>query len=137
MNYKESLAIVMMLHKRIPSDKRATQAEIMERAKGYAVSMAAEDFETVKKAAEFIIRTSIFYPSEKEILEAVKRCKIAEVTPITEAESVNDPEMEEYIEAFCNWIGFEGEPKEDALEEYYDKHPERLEKMRRFLKYEE
>lgn len=137
MNYKESISIVKMLHSAFPSDRKATPGELMERAKGYAVTFADENVLTVKAAAEYIIRTSNWYPTTKEILEAVKRSKISEVTPITQAEPIHDAELEEYIEAFCEWIGFEGEPNDKALDNYYEQYPERLEKMKGWLKYEE
>ena len=138
MNYKESLIIVSMLHAAYPADKKATQAELMERAKGYAISMADIDFETVEAACEHIIKTSNWYPTTKEILEAVKRVKLAaEVTPIPQAEPIADAELGEYVEALCEWLGFDCEPNEEALNEYYENHPERLEKMRGWLKYEE
>ena len=140
MNVKESLMIVQIIHNAYPYDRKASNVELMERAKTYQVAMADEDFETVKEAAESIIKTSKWLPNVNEILEAVKRVKLAnitQVTPIHTAEPIADAELEEYIEAFCEWLGFDGEPNDSALDEYYEKHPERLEVMRRWLKYEE
>ena len=134
MNTKEALKIVNLLHSAYPQDKKATPAELFERATTYSVTMADEDYETVEAAALHIIRTSHWYPNPNEILEAVKRVKLdrssAAITPITTAQPIEDEALNGWLDAFCEWIGFGCEEDETAIARYYEKHPDMREKMK-------
>lgn len=140
MNTKEALKIVNILHAGIPSDKKATPSDLFARAETYAITMADEDYETVEAAAHYLLRTSKWYPAPAEILEAVKRVKLdnsTAVTPITTAEPVTDEKLNEWLDAFCEWLGFDCEENPTALDDYYDQHPEQLAKMREVFHYGE
>lgn len=119
MNIKESLRIVSILHSAYPQDKRATADELAQRAESYNIALGDYDFETVKKAAEYCIRSSKWHPTTRELLDAVARARITDaptVTPIPSKGEAPDPdEVEKYLEAFVEWIGFGCEPN-DAVE---------------------
>ncbi len=119
MKIEEAIKLVNLLHGAYPSDKKATAQDLAQRAESYNVALADYDFETVKRAAQNCIANSKFYPTTSELIDEVKRIYLtttpASVTPITEAEPVDDPEVEAYLEAFCEWIGFGCEANDDAI----------------------
>ena len=137
MNVKESLQIVNLLHSAFPQDRKATQADLFTRANTYSVALAKESYEDVRKAAEHIIQTSNWYPTTKELIKAVETVRRMEapamVTNIPKAEPIPEEDLNEYLDAFCEWIGFGCEEDSTALDRYYDKHPEMIEKMRRIF----
>lgn len=117
MNIKESIEIVTLLHAAYPQDKRTTQEELFQRAEAYSIALAEYDVQTVRKAAERCIASLKFYPTTKELLDAVSFVRLttpAEVTPITRAEPIDDEKLEAYLDAFCEWIGFGSEPNDNA-----------------------
>ena len=125
-----------ILHTAFPHDRKATPSELFQRAETYAITMADVDYETVEAAAYHIIKTQKWHPNPQEILEAVKRVELnkdTEVTPITTAQPIEDEVLNDWLEAFCDWLGFGCEEDETALGRYYEKHPERLSKMREVL----
>jgi len=135
MNTKEALKIVNLLHSSYPQDKKATPAELFERAQTYAITMADEEYETVEAAAIHIIKTSKWYPNTNEILETVKRVKLDQakaptITPITTAEPIEDEALNGWLDAFCDWIGFGCEDDDQALARYYEAHPDMRDKMK-------
>lgn len=119
MTTKEAITIVNILHSAYPQDRKATRAELSQRAESYEVALADYDFETVKRAAQNCIANSRFYPTTSELIDEVKRIYLtttpASVTPITEAEPIEDEKLEAYLDAFCEWIGF-GCEANDAVE---------------------
>lgn len=110
MNITEAIKVVQFLHASYPSDKKANNSDLAQRAQLYSVTFADYDFDTVIRAAQHCVNTSKFYPSTSELLKAVSYIRVtnvpvqapetARVTPIDEAV------IEEYVDAFCEWIGF-------------------------------
>ena len=119
MTIKDAINIVNILHSAYPQDRKATKDELAQRAESYHVALADYDAETVKRAAQNCIVNSKYYPTTAELIQEVKRIHLttvpASVTPITTAEAVDDPEVEAYLDAFCEWIGF-GCEANDAVE---------------------
>lgn len=119
MNLREAVTIVQLLHNAYPQDRKATKEELAQRAETYSISMADYDFETVRKAACHLIKTSKWYPTTKEILDSVSWVRMtdtkpkAEVSPIPKL-NIREDKVDEYLEVFCEWIGFGCEPNDDA-----------------------
>ena len=111
MNLKESIKIVQMLHTAYPQDRKATAAELSQRAQSYQVAFADYEYSVVERAAQFCIMSNKWYPTTRELLDAAARARLtASVTPITTAKPVDDAEMEKYLDAFCLWLGFGNDP---------------------------
>lgn len=119
MNIRESIEIVNLLHAAYPQDKRATREDLLQRAESYSVALADTDVELVKKAAQYHIRTSKWHPTTKELLDAVSRVRLSEVPTVTPVKTVrptvDEARLDEYLDAFCEWIGF-GEEANDSKE---------------------
>ena len=118
MKIEESIKIVNMLHAAYPQDRKATREELLARAEAYSVAFADYDVETVRKAAQHCIATNKWHPTTAELITEVKRAYLttpgASITPITRAEPINDEEVDKYLDAFCEWIGFGGEENDDV-----------------------
>ena len=111
MTLKESIKIVQMLHSAYPQDRKATAAELSQRAQSYNVAFADYEYSIVERAAQYCIMTNKWYPTTRELLDAASRARLtASVTPITTAEPVKDAELEKYLDAFCVWLGFGSDP---------------------------
>lgn len=139
MTIKESLKVVNLLHNAYPQDRKATQEELFNRAESYSILLAEYDLKTVMAAIGHLLKTCSFYPTPTEIIDAVvftKTMKEAVITSIPKAETISEEELNEWTEAFCEWIGIGSEENIHALDNYYDKHPDRFETMTRWLNYE-
>lgn len=117
MNIEESVKIVNLLHSAYPQDKKATRADLFQRAETYHIAFIDYTYETVERAARHVIATSKWLPTTAELLEEVKRAYLTQpmptVTPITRAEPIDDARLDEWLDAFCEWIGFGGEENND------------------------
>ena len=97
--------------------------------------------ESVYKAARLHISSSPYFPSPSDILDKIVRAEIvfgntlsqpaieapkAKVTPISEEVK------EEYLDAFCEMMGFGYEEDETHMKKLIDEHPE----LRGILPYE-
>lgn len=108
MNIKEAIKVVNFLHTAYTQDRKATNEELAQRAQTYSITFADYDLALVMRAAQHCVRTSKYYPTPSELLEAVKFIRLvpeqepqpARVTPIDEKV------VDEYLDAFCEWIGF-------------------------------
>lgn len=112
MTIKDAIKIVTLLHNAYPQDKRATADDLAQRAEAYHVAFADYDLETVQKAATYCIKTSKWHPTTKELIDAATRVRLSEavkVTPI-QTDTADDAEIEQYLDAFVEWIGFGCEP---------------------------
>ena len=116
MTLKESITIVNLLHSAYPQDRKATKADLSQRAESFQIALADYDFETVRRAAQHIIATSKWHPTTAELIVESKKAKLVApvVTPITTAKPVDDEKLEAYLDAFCEWIGFGGEPNDNV-----------------------
>ena len=117
MNIEESVKIVNLLHNAYPHDKKATRSDLFQRAETYHIAFCDYSFETVEAAARHIIATKKWHPTAAELLEEVKRTyltgSLPTVTPITTAKPVDDEKLDEWLDAFCEWIGFGCEENND------------------------
>lgn len=116
MNTKEAIKVVMYLHDSYPQDRKATREDLFQRAESYSVSFADIPADLVMKAATHCVNTSKWYPTTKELHDAITREKMIavppKVTPIPKAVAVDPEKVDEYLEAFCEWIGFGCEPND-------------------------
>jgi hypothetical protein len=118
MNLKESVQIVNYLHTSYPQDRNASKEELMQRAEAYHITFADYDYPTVAKAARHHIETCKWYPTTRELLDAVSWVRLTEprkanVTPIPPKLKVKDGMENELLDAFCEWIGFGQEPDDN------------------------
>lgn len=117
MNIKEAMKVVMYLHDSYPQDRKATQDDLFQRAESYSITLADYPVDIVMKAASHCVMTSKWYPTTKELLDAVQRERLLaeppKVTPIPKAVAVDPDKVDEYLEAFCEWIGFGCEPNDN------------------------
>lgn len=115
MNIKEALKLTQFLHGSYTADRKATPAELAQRAQTYSITFADYEADLVMKAAQHCINTKRFYPSTSELLEA---CNYIRMTSVPEAIAparvtpIDEKVVDEYIEAFCEWIGFGCEPND-------------------------
>ena len=143
MTIKETLKLVQFLHSAYPQDRKATQAELAQRVNTYNVMLADYDIEDVMQAAERCVATSKWHPSPQELLEAVKWVRLTQIeAPPNEIRitpcrvfPLNKDLADEYIDALCEWLTDDGDGS--ALDEFFKRHPETLEPVRRFWKNED
>ena len=116
MNIEESVKIVNLIHSAYPQDKKATRSDLFQRAETYHIALVDYDYQTVERAARHLIATSKWLPTTAELLQEVKRAYLTApaVTPITRAKPVDDARLDEWLDAFCEWIGFGCEANDDT-----------------------
>ena len=102
--------------------------------------LGAYSAESVYKAARLHMETSKFFPSPAEIREKMLKASLifeqTTVTALPTPAPVEEEKLSEWIDAFCEWIGFGTEPNDEALENYYKENPEMRAKMSGILPYE-
>lgn len=103
--------------------------------------MSFGDFEAeaVYKAARLHMETSEFFPSVADIKDKMTRARIVFGKPTVTAlpsPAQDEEKLEEWVDAFCEWIGFGEEQNDNALEEFYQKNPDMRAKMSGILPYE-
>ena len=109
MNIEESVKIVNLLHNAYPQDKKATRSDLFQRAETYHIVFADYDHPTVERAARHIIATSKWLPTTAELLQEVKRAyltKQPETVQSVKVKTEDDGRLDEWLDAFCEWIGF-------------------------------
>lgn len=108
-------------------------------ADSWEMAFGDVEAEAVFKAARFHVDTSPFFPTIADIKKKIVRATVAyaeepkspaRLTSIAGAEPIEDEKLNEWLDAFCDWIGFGCEPNEDALGDFYDKNPEMEERMK-------
>ena len=103
----------------------------------WEMDLAEYNAEDIYKAARlYIAEGNTFFPVPGALTKIIPKAQLIynappKVTVIPS--SLPDSKTTEYIESFCEWIGFGSEPNDEALDEYYEKHPEMLEPIRRAL----
>lgn len=106
----------------------------------WEMAFGSFDAEAVYKAARLHMDTNKFFPTPADIKEKMVKAKVVygetTVTALPSPATQDNEKLEEWLDAFCEWIGFGGEPNDDALEEYYQKNPEMRAKMSGILPYE-
>lgn len=114
MTIKQAAEVVALIHNSYPIDRKATPSELAARVDNYAVMFADMDAEIVKQAARRLIATSKYMPTVQELYEA---CSTVEyINAIETAEPTEyDDHYDEYLEAFCKWVGFGCEPDSGEL----------------------
>lgn len=114
MTIKQAAEIVALIHNSYPIDRKATPAELAARVDNYAVMFADIDAEIVKQAARRWIATSKYMPTVQELYEA---CSTVEYINAIESNAPGeyDAQYDEYLEAFCKWIGFGYDPENGEL----------------------
>lgn len=112
----------------------------------WELTLGSFSTEAVYKAARLHMETSPFFPNPADIRKNIVRATVAyaeekqspaRLTSISGAEPIEEEKVVEWLDAFCEWIGFGyEEPNDDALHEYYQKNPDMKKKMEGVLPYE-
>lgn len=114
--------------------KRVTDPKLM--ADSWEMNLGSYSAETVFKAARLHMTESKYFPNPADILERIPKAQLVYNSPMLPALGTGEDDAkkwEPFIDAFCQKMGFGGEPNEDIdLRDYL---PEG-EKMPPFLLYE-
>ena len=106
----------------------------------WEMQLGGFDTESVYKAARLHMATSKFFPSPADITEKMVKAKIlyseSIVTALPTPAPVEEEKLNEWVDAFCEWIGFGEEQNDNALEDFYQKNPDMRAKMSGILPYE-
>ena len=106
----------------------------------WEMQLGGFDAESVYKAARLHMATSKFFPSPADITEKMVKAKIVYsesiVTALPTPAPVEEEKLNEWVDAFCEWIGFGTEENDKALDEFYEKNPDMKAKMSGILPYE-
>lgn len=114
-------------------------------ADSWEMALGSFSADAVFKAARLHMETSPFFPTPADIRKNIVRATVAyaeeqkspaRLTSIAGAEPIEDEKVVEWLDAFCEWIGFGCEPNDDALYDYYQKNPDMKKKMEGVLPYE-
>lgn len=137
MNREEIANLLKILSKNY--QKRISPSDAKTLVDSWELTLGAFTAEEVYKAARLHMETSPFFPNPADIRKNIVRASVAyseepkspaRLTSIAGAEPIEDEKLNEWLDAFCEWIGFGCEPNEDALGDYYDKNPEMMERMK-------
>ena len=112
----------------------------------WEMALGSFSADAVFKAARLHMETSPFFPTPADIRKNIVRATVAyaeeqkspaRLTSIAGAEPIEDEKVVEWLDAFCEWIGFGyEEPNDNALYDYYQKNPDMKKKMEGVLPYE-
>ena len=137
MNREEIANLLKILSKNY--QKRISPSDAKTLVDSWELTLGAFSAEEVYKAARLHMETSVYFPNPADIRKNIVRASVAyteetkspaRLTSIAGAEPIEDEKLNEWLDAFCEWIGFGCEPNEDALGDYYDKNPEMMERMK-------
>lgn len=137
MNREEIANLLKILSKNY--QKRISPSDAKTLVDSWELTLGAFTAEEVYKAARLHMETSVYFPNPADIRKNIVRATVAyaeepkspaRLTSIAGAEPIEDEKLNEWLDAFCEWIGFGCEPNEDALGDYYDKNPEMMERMK-------
>lgn len=119
MTTKEAAKIVYQLHAAYPSDRKATEDDLLSRTEIFQITLAEIDFETVQLAVKHAINSNKFMPTVQEIYSSCKLLRtISKAGFITSDPEDYDDSQDEYLENFCKWIGLGYE--EEALPKNFE-----------------
>ena len=114
-------------------------------ADSWEMALGSFSAEAVFKASRLHMETSPFFPTPADIRKTIVRASVAyaeepkspaRLTSIAGAEPIEDEKLNEWLDAFCDWIGIGCEPNDNALYDYYQKNPDMKKKMDGVLPYE-
>lgn len=143
MNREEIANLLKILSKNY--QKRISPSDAKTLVDSWELTLGAFTAEAVYKAARLHMETSVYFPNPADIRKNIVRATVAyaeepkspaRLTSIAGAEPIEDEKVVEWLDAFCEWIGFGCEPNDDALYEYYQKNPDMKKKMEGVLPYE-
>lgn len=143
MNREEIANLLKILSKNY--QKRISPSDAKTLVDSWELTLGAFSAEAVYKAARLHMETSPFFPNPADIRKNIVRASVAyaeepkspaRLTSIAGAEPIEDEKVVEWLDAFCEWIGFGCEPNDDALYDYYQKNPDMKKKMEGVLPYE-
>ena len=119
MTREETIKLLAMVRANYPNVKISDPSATVS---AWEMALGGYSAEAVFKSARLHMMTSKFFPTPADILEKLVRSEIvyngpdikqipapkAFVSPIPEEN------VDEYLEVFCEWIGFGCEPNDDA-----------------------
>lgn len=116
MTIKEATEIVYFLHSAYPTDRKATEQDLLARIETFSIMLADFDYSIVNLAAKQWVKSNSYLPNIKEILAACKLLKNIEQANFIEPEQLQEDQYSEQLEAFCRWIGFGSEDQQPDYE---------------------
>lgn len=143
MNREEIANLLKILSKNY--QKRISPSDAKTLVDSWELTLGTFTAEAVYKAARLHMETSVYFPNPADIRKNIVRATVAyaeepkspaRLTSIAGAEPIEDEKVVEWLDAFCEWIGFGCEPNDDALYDYYQKNPDMKKKMEGVLPYE-
>lgn len=98
MTRKETIQVLALLHSAFPNTRIDAEATVNLWYSLYC----NEDFETVKRATELIIRTNSYFPNHKDFGKALFACK-SEEKKTPRISSLSEDSVNKKIQTICDW----------------------------------
>jgi len=109
---------IIRLLKVISDNYNVKIADPKGKASAWEMQLGDYSAESVYKAARLHMATSQYFPSPADLINKIVRAELVySGTPINgiEAHSSRNKEEDEYLDAFCKWIGFGCEPDDNIV----------------------
>lgn len=109
---------IIRLLKVISDNYNVKIADPKGKASAWEMQLGDYSAESIYKAARLHMATSQYFPSPADLINKIVRAEIIYSGPqisAIEANSLNDEKLDNYLDAFCRWIGFGCEP-DDTVE---------------------
>ena len=84
----------------------------------YEMELGSFSAESVYKSARLHIATSKYFPTPANLIENMTRAQLIYSEPplnAIESRSTNAEAVEQYLDAFCEWIGLGSEPNDQII----------------------
>lgn len=104
---------------------------------GWLITLAPYEAKSIYKAARLYMETKTIknFPSPADLISLIARAEIVYPDQPNEpprqleagraiVTKLDSSTVDDYLEAFGEWIGLGSDQNDDALEEFYRKHPE-------------
>ena len=121
MTREETIKLLAMVRANYPNVKISDPAAT---ATAWEMALGGYTAEAVFRAARLHMTTSKFFPTPADILDKIVRQEIVYNGPLLKTipapkpkalvTDIPDENVEEYLEAFTEWIGFGCEPNDDS-----------------------
>lgn len=109
---------ILRLLKVISDNYNIKIADPKGKASAWEMELSDYSAEAIYKAARLHMATSSYFPTPADLINKIVRAEIIYSGPqlkAIDAVSSNNEKVDEYLEAFCKWIGFGCEP-DDSID---------------------
>lgn len=107
---------IIKLLKVISDNYNVKIADPKGKATAWEMQLGDYSAESVYKAARLHMATSKYFPSPAELINNIVRAELIYSGPPLKAiedHSKNSKQVDEYLDAFCNWIGLGSDPDDN------------------------